>query len=199
MSQGCLPRIRSAHPGLLAIVPPGLLYTAIERPQRKFELNFGDFSSQISVPSWAYMRILPFILLLFSNIFMTYAWYGHLKDMRAKPILLAILLSWGVAFFEYCHQVPANRIGSAYFTLPAFCSILSLACSAEPSGVMESREEFGSREPYRQSGGSVSRCFNGVNSDVRNAPLPGWSLNERLIDPMHQLRLFAWSAVMGTF
>ena len=64
------------------------------------------------------MRILPFILLFFSNIFMTYAWYGHLRDMRAKPIIIAVVLSWGVAFFEYCLQVPANRIGSSYFSLP---------------------------------------------------------------------------------
>ena len=64
------------------------------------------------------MRILPVVLLVFSNLFMTYAWYGHLKDMRGKPILMAILISWGVAFFEYCLQVPANRIGSAHFSLP---------------------------------------------------------------------------------
>ncbi|MFH2036062.1 MAG: DMT family protein [Candidatus Zixiibacteriota bacterium] len=64
------------------------------------------------------MRFTPIILLVLSNLFMTYAWYGHLKDLRAKPIILVILLSWGVAFFEYCLQVPANRIGSGYFTLP---------------------------------------------------------------------------------
>ena len=64
------------------------------------------------------VRIVPIVLLMFSNLFMTYAWYGHLKDMRARPVLFAILVSWGVAFFEYCLQVPANRMGSAYFTLP---------------------------------------------------------------------------------
>ena len=57
-------------------------------------------------------------LLLLSNIFMTYAWYGHLKTLSAKPIWIAIAVSWGVAFFEYCFQVPANRIGFGYFTLP---------------------------------------------------------------------------------
>lgn len=58
------------------------------------------------------MRILPTVgLLVCSNLFMTYAWYGHLKDLKGKPLLLAILVSWGVAFFEYCLQVPANRIG----------------------------------------------------------------------------------------
>lgn len=57
-------------------------------------------------------------LLLLSNIFMTYAWYGHLKTLSTKPIWIAIAVSWGVAFFEYCFQVPANRIGFSYFTLP---------------------------------------------------------------------------------
>jgi hypothetical protein len=49
---------------------------------------------------------------------MTYAWYGHLKTLSTKPIWIAIAVSWGVAFFEYCFQVPANRIGFGYFTLP---------------------------------------------------------------------------------
>jgi uncharacterized protein (DUF486 family) len=49
---------------------------------------------------------------------MTYAWYGHLKDMRFKPLMIAILVSWGIAFFEYCLQVPANRIGSQIYSLP---------------------------------------------------------------------------------
>lgn len=50
-------------------------------------------------------------LLLFSNVFMTFAWYGHLRDLRDRPVWVAILVSWGIAFFEYCLQVPANRIG----------------------------------------------------------------------------------------
>ena len=54
--------------------------------------------------------IAPIVLLLISNIFMTFAWYGHLK-FRSLPILIVILASWGIAFFEYCFQVPANRIG----------------------------------------------------------------------------------------
>ncbi len=58
------------------------------------------------------------IFLIISNIFMTYAWYGHLKELKSKPIWIAIVLSWLVAFLEYCFQVPANRIGSTYFTLP---------------------------------------------------------------------------------
>lgn len=56
-------------------------------------------------------------LLFLSNIFMTYAWYGHLKTLGSKPLWIAILASWGVAFFEYCFQVPANRIGFQHFSL----------------------------------------------------------------------------------
>lgn len=56
-------------------------------------------------------------LLILSNVFMTYAWYGHLKTLGSKPLWIAILASWAVAFFEYCFQVPANRIGYGYFTL----------------------------------------------------------------------------------
>ncbi len=54
------------------------------------------------------------ILLSISNIFMTFAWYGHLKH-REAPLFTVILLSWGIAFFEYCFQVPANRIGYGVF------------------------------------------------------------------------------------
>jgi uncharacterized protein (DUF486 family) len=52
-------------------------------------------------------------LLLLSNLFMTFAWYGHLKGLGAKPWWIAALLSWGIALFEYLLQVPANRIGYA--------------------------------------------------------------------------------------
>lgn len=51
------------------------------------------------------------ILLIFSNIFMTFAWYAHLKNLSHKALWIAILASWGIAFFEYLFQVPANRIG----------------------------------------------------------------------------------------
>jgi hypothetical protein len=51
------------------------------------------------------------ILLSFSNLFMLFAWYGHVKKLSAKPVLIVILISWGIAFFEYFLQVPANRIG----------------------------------------------------------------------------------------
>jgi len=57
------------------------------------------------------------LLLLGSNVFMTFAWYGHLKNQSAKPLWIAILVSWGIAFFEYCLQVPANRIGFGSLSL----------------------------------------------------------------------------------
>ena len=56
------------------------------------------------------------ILLVLSNVFMTFAWYGHLK-YKNSALWVAILVSWGLAFFEYCLQVPANRIGSGHFSL----------------------------------------------------------------------------------
>lgn len=62
-------------------------------------------------------RLLPVILLLGSNVFMTFAWYGHLK-YKSSPLMLAVLASWGIAFLEYCLQVPANRLGSAVYSAP---------------------------------------------------------------------------------
>ena len=61
---------------------------------------------------------LPITLLVVSNIFMTFAWYGHLKSQRDAPLLVAILTSWGIAFFEYSLMVPANRIGYGRYSLP---------------------------------------------------------------------------------
>ena len=51
------------------------------------------------------------VLLIISNTFMTFAWYGHLKELSSKPWFIAAVISWGIAFFEYMFQVPANRIG----------------------------------------------------------------------------------------
>jgi uncharacterized protein len=59
--------------------------------------------------------MLTIILLIISNIFMTFAWYGHLK-FKHSPIMLVILISWLIAFAEYCFQVPANRIGHGQFS-----------------------------------------------------------------------------------
>ncbi len=58
------------------------------------------------------------LLLIASNVFMTFAWYAHLRDLKEKPWLVAALVSWGIALFEYLIQVPANRIGSTALTLP---------------------------------------------------------------------------------
>ncbi len=57
------------------------------------------------------------ILLTLSNIFMTFAWYGHLKNLKSRPWIYAALISWGIALFEYMLQVPANRIGSTTLSL----------------------------------------------------------------------------------
>ncbi|OGP15608.1 MAG: hypothetical protein A2053_01830 [Deltaproteobacteria bacterium GWA2_50_8] len=62
-------------------------------------------------------KLLPIVLLIFSNLFMTYAWYGHLKDFKTRALFFVILVSWGIAFFEYCLQVPANRIGYQSYSL----------------------------------------------------------------------------------
>ena len=57
-------------------------------------------------------------LLIISNVFMTFAWYAHLRELNAKPWYVAALVSWGVALFEYLFQVPANRIGHTQLSVP---------------------------------------------------------------------------------
>lgn len=77
----------------------------------------------------------PFVtigLLVLSNVFMTFAWYGHLK-YKAAPLAIVILVAWGIAFFEYCLQVPANRIGHGIFSaaqLKTIQEIITLAVFA---------------------------------------------------------------------
>jgi uncharacterized protein len=56
-------------------------------------------------------------LLVCSNVFMTFAWYAHLRDLRSRPLIVAVLASWAIAFFEYVLQVPANRIGFEVYSL----------------------------------------------------------------------------------
>jgi uncharacterized protein (DUF486 family) len=63
--------------------------------------------------SWPYVA--PVLMLVASNIFMTFAWYGHLK-YKMSALWLAIIVSWSIAFFEYCLAVPANRLGSAVYS-----------------------------------------------------------------------------------
>jgi uncharacterized protein (DUF486 family) len=62
---------------------------------------------------WPYLA--PIVLLFASNLFMTLAWYGHLK-FKAVPLAIVVLVSWGIAFVEYCFAVPANRIGNAVYS-----------------------------------------------------------------------------------
>ncbi len=66
--------------------------------------------------------ILPPVLLVGSNVFMTFAWYGHL-GYKSAPLFWVILISWGIAFFEYCLAVPANRIGHAVYSAAALKTI----------------------------------------------------------------------------
>ncbi len=64
------------------------------------------------------IAILTVSLLALANVFMTYAWYGHLRTLAGRPWYVAVFVSWGIALFEYLLQVPANRIGYGTFTLP---------------------------------------------------------------------------------
>lgn len=85
----------------------------------------------------------PIILLVISNVFMTFAWYGHLKH-RSLPLLIVILVSWGIAFFEYCFQVPANRIGYSVYNaaqLKTIQEVITLTVFAIFS-VLYLKEEF---------------------------------------------------------
>lgn len=67
------------------------------------------------MPSFSPAALWPPLMLIASNVFMTFAWYGHLKH-KGSAIWLAIVASWAIAFFEYCLAVPANRIGSAVYS-----------------------------------------------------------------------------------
>lgn len=87
--------------------------------------------------------LMPILLLTVSNIFMTIAWYGHLK-YKSSPIGWVILISWGIAFFEYCFQVPANRIGHGTYTaaqLKTIQEVITLAVFAVFS-VVYLKEDF---------------------------------------------------------
>ena len=67
--------------------------------------------------TWLPPAVTPIVLLLISNVFMTFAWYGHLKNLQTSPWYIAALISWGIALFEYLLQVPANRIGATQMSL----------------------------------------------------------------------------------
>jgi uncharacterized protein (DUF486 family) len=74
-----------------------------------------DQANSSFYPDFEVIFMLTIALLSISNVFMTFAWYGHLKHKQA-PLVIAIVVSWLIAFFEYCFQVPANRWGSSQFT-----------------------------------------------------------------------------------
>lgn len=92
-------------------------------------------------------QLLPIVLLSLSNVFMTFAWYGHLR-FKAQPLVVVILVSWLIAFFEYCLAVPANRYGSAVYsaaelktmqeviTLSVF-AVFSVLYLKEPLGLVQ--------------------------------------------------------------
>ena len=84
-------------------------------------------------------------LLTCSNVFMTFAWYAHLRDLRAKPWYVAALISWGIALFEYLLQVPANRIGYTTLTL----SQLKIIQEVVTLSVFVPFAMFYMRQPFR--------------------------------------------------
>ncbi len=67
------------------------------------------------MPTFSPAAVWPIAMLAISNVFMTFAWYGHLK-FKGAPLYMAVLVSWGIAFFEYCLAVPANRIGAQVYS-----------------------------------------------------------------------------------
>ena len=96
--------------------------TLHERPSSLLErLLFANFDvvrsavSQLPQIAASNQSMWTIVLLTFSNIFMTFAWYGHLR-FRSEALWKVILVSWSIAFFEYCFQVPANRIGASRFS-----------------------------------------------------------------------------------
>lgn len=77
-------------------------------------------------------QVMPIVLLSLSNVFMTFAWYGHLR-FKEQPLLLVIIVSWLIAFFEYCLAVPANRYGNVVYSaaeLKTIQEVLSLSVFA---------------------------------------------------------------------
>ena len=90
-------------------------------------------------------------LLIISNIFMTFAWYGHLRKHQASPLWMVILVSWAIAFFEYCFQVPANRLGAksglGTAHLKTIQEIITLAVFCAPSSSVTVSETLCSDGP----------------------------------------------------
>lgn len=109
------------------------------------------------------------VLLSISNVFMTFAWYAHLKDMRDKPWLFAALVSWGIAFFEYLLQVPANRAGYGQFTLGQ----LKVMQEVIALSVFVPFALFYMREPLRLDFLWAGLCLVGAVYFMFRAPLSG--------------------------
>jgi uncharacterized protein (DUF486 family) len=92
-------------------------YHACGRIQSQRQARIACFAQVFSFGGIVRFYLTAFALLVCSNIFMTFAWYGHLKNLAAKPLIVAIMASWGIAFFEYVLQVPANRMGHQVMTV----------------------------------------------------------------------------------
>src|SRR5262245_19808471 len=94
----------------------------VKRSRKRPDTPRSDPSARhtVSLPTGGPMPITlqTVVLLVLSNLFMTFAWYGHLKELGQRPWYLAAVVSWGIALFEYLLQVPANRIGYTVLTLP---------------------------------------------------------------------------------
>jgi uncharacterized protein (DUF486 family) len=86
--------------------------------RRSIPKNSIRLCSLVAKDSAMHPILTTILLLTASNIFMTFAWYAHLKHLGHKPLMVAVLVSWGIAFFEYLIQVPANRIGFGQLSLP---------------------------------------------------------------------------------
>lgn len=87
--------------------------------------------------------VLPIVMLFISNVFMTFAWYGHLK-FKSSALWIVVLVSWGIALFEYCFQVPANRIGHEVYNAAQLKTIQEIITLIVFSGfsVLYLKEEF---------------------------------------------------------
>ena len=116
------------------------------------------------------------LLLTLSNVFMTFAWYAHLRDLKAKPLWVAIVVSWGIAFFEYLLMVPANRIGYGHLSLPQLKitqEVITLAVFV-PFALFYMRQPL--RLDFLWAGlclmGAVYFTFRGGVGDAPALPLP---------------------------
>ena len=97
-----------------------------------------------SIAPGLWPQVAPIILLVCSNVFMTLAWYGHLK-FKSVPLVTVVLVSWGIAFVEYCFAVPANRIGSAVYSpaeLKTMQEVITLIVFAGFTGLFQGAAEL---------------------------------------------------------